>query len=75
MKLKSSVICGLIGSSVLLIVQLFYFILNTYVQYVEDGYYIYNSIPKPVVTFIEIARILAWLLIVCFLIGLLKKTK
>ena len=75
MKLKSSVICGLIGSSVLLIVQLFYFILNTYVQYVEDGYSIYDSIPNPVFTFIGIATILAWLLIVCFLIGLLKKTK
>lgn len=68
MKLKSSVICGLIGSSVLLIVRLFYFIL----EYEEDGYY---SIPKPVYTLIGIATILAWLLIVCFLIGLLKKTK
>lgn len=75
MKLKSSVICGLIGSSVLLIVQLFYFILNTYVEYVEDGYSIYDSIPKPVYTLIGIATILAWLLIVCFLLGLLKKTK
>ena len=70
MKLKSSVICGLIGSSVLLIVQLFYFILNTYVEYVG-----YSIIPRPVYTLIGIATILAWLLIVCFLIGLLKKTK
>lgn len=75
MKLKSSVICGLIGSSVLLIVQLFYFILNTYVEYVENGYSIYDSIPKPLFTILGIATVLAWLLIVCFFIGLLKKTK
>lgn len=67
MKLRSSVICGLIGSCVRLIVQLFYFILNTYFV----GY----IIPEPVYTLIGIATILAWLLIVCFLIGLLKKTK
>ena len=70
MKLRSSVICGLIGSSVRLIVQLFYFILNTYVEYVG-----YSIIPRPVYTLIDIATILARLLIVCFLIGLLKKTK
>lgn len=75
MRLKSSVICGLIGSSVLLIVQLFYFILNTYVEYVEDGYSIYDSIPKQVFTVLGIAIVLAWLLIVCFFVGLLKKTK
>ena len=75
MKLKSSVICGLIGSSVLLIVQLFYFILNSYVEYVEDGYSIYESIPKQVFTVLGIAIVLAWLLIVCFFVGLLKKTK
>jgi tryptophan-rich sensory protein len=75
MKLKSSVICGLIGSSVLLIVQLFYFILNSYVEYVEDGYSIYDSIPKPVFTVLGIAIVLAWLLIVCFFVGLLKKTR
>ena len=75
MRLKSSVICGLIGSSVLLLVQLFYFILNTYVEYVEDGYSIYDSIPKQVFTVLGIAIVLAWLLIVCFFVGLLKKTK
>lgn len=75
MRLKSSVICGLIGSSVLLIVQLFYFILNTYVEYVEDGYSVYDSIPKQVFTVLGIAIVLAWLLIVCFFVGLLKKTK
>ena len=75
MRLESSVICGLIGSSVLLIVQLFYFILNTYVEYVEDGYSIYDSIPKQVFTVLGIAIVLAWLLIVCFFVGLLKKTK
>lgn len=75
MRLKSSVICGLIGSSVLLLVQLFYFILNTYVEYVEDGYSIYESIPKQVFTVLGIAIVLAWLLIVCFFVGLLKKTK
>ena len=72
MRLKSSDICGLIGSSVLLIVQLFYFILNTYVEYVEDGY---SIIPKQVFTVLGIAIVLAWLLIVCFFVGLLKKTK
>ena len=51
MKLRSSVICGLIGSSVRLIVQLFYFILNTYFV----GY----IIPEPVYTLIGIATILA----------------
>lgn len=75
MRLKSSVICGLIGSSVLLIVQLIYFILNTYVEYVEDGYSVYDSIPKQVFTVLGIAIVLAWLLIVCFFVGLLKKTK
>lgn len=75
MKLKTSVICGVIGSSVLFLVQLFYLILNTYVEYAEDGYSIYDSIPKPIFTILGIALIIAWLLIVIFFIGLLKKTK
>lgn len=75
MKLKTSVICGVIGSSVLFLVQLFYLILNTYVEYAEDGYSIYDSIPKSIFTILGIALIIAWLLIVIFFIGLLKKTK
>ena len=75
MKRKHSVICGVIGSSVLFLVQLFYFILNTYAEYAEGGYSIYDSIPKPIFKILEIALILAWFFIVIFFFGLFKKTK
>lgn len=75
MKLRHSVIIGLVGSFMQLLVQAFYFILNTIVEYSEDGYAIYDSIPKIVYSIINFFVIIAWLLILIFFFGLLNKTK
>ncbi len=64
MKLKTSVICGLIGSSVMLFTQLVSLAVDIYEGYFESVY-----------TFLRISMLIAWGLIGCFFIGLLKKTK
>lgn len=65
----------MIGSIILLLVQAFYFILNTIVEYSEDGYALYEAIPKVLYSVINFCVIIAWLLITIFFIGLLKRTK
>lgn len=75
MELRTSVICGVIGSVILLLSQVFYLIRYLIWQYADDGYKIVNSIPASVDTVIGVLSLIAWLLIVCFLLGLLKKTK
>lgn len=58
-----------------MIIQLFYVVLNTYAEYADAGFEIYDSIPKTFFTAVSILSVLAWGLIFIFFIGLLNKTK
>lgn len=75
MKLRNTVLLGLTGAIILCAVQTIYFILNTLTVYSDNGIELYNSIPQILYTCLNGCVVIAWILIMLFFVGLLKKTK
>jgi hypothetical protein len=83
MKLKTTVILGLIGSSILLFVQFFRSIIYIICRIISSDYFYdmfasattYDLLQISYLPIFDILLIIGWSLITIFFIGLLKKTK